>query len=122
MSSLPILTCAFGIALAALFEFVHNYVDKRWSTPASKEFWAGTFWLLVVMVLVQSRMMPTDPPGISPWVPFIAVGAIHLLMVVNGGDFSRLPWAPAPDRDPPTPPGDSTGRTPESMKKPKPRQ
>ena len=121
MTIQPLLTCAFGIALAALFELVYSYVDKRWCTPAPKEFWAGTFWLLVVMVLVQSRMMPTDPPGISPWVPFIAVGVIHLLVALNGGDFSRSPWERPPDppeSKPPTPSGDSTDQTPDSLKKP----
>lgn len=97
MTIQPVLTCAFGIALAAFFELVHNYVDKHWSTPASKECWAGAFWLLVMTVLVQSKLMPTNPPGISPWVPFIVVSVIHILLVLDGDGFSRLPWTPPPN-------------------------
>jgi hypothetical protein len=123
MTIQPVLTCALGIGLASLFELAYCYVDKHWSTPAGKECWAGAFWLLVVTVLVQSKMMPTNPPGISPWFPFIAVGAIHILMVLDGDGFSRLPWTRPPyppNSNPPTQPADSNGQESRDVKKTKP--
>ena len=92
----PVLTCALGIALAAVFELAYTYIDKRWNTPATKDGWVGTFWLLVILVLVLTKTMPYAPPGMFSWVPFIAVVLIHVAMVIDGSGFSRLPGSPPP--------------------------
>jgi hypothetical protein len=94
MTILPLITCAFGIGLAALFEAAYNYVAERWSTPALKEEWCGIFWVLVVAVLVLCKVMPYTPPQVFPWAPFIIVAVIHIMMANLGGGFSRLSDAP----------------------------
>lgn len=54
----PFLTCALAIALVSAFEIAHNHLEKRWSTPGTKDGWTGLFWLLVYSTFMLCGFMP----------------------------------------------------------------
>jgi hypothetical protein len=96
----PFLTCALAIALVSAFEIAHNHLEKRWSTPGTKDGWTGLFWLLVYSTFMLCGFMPFRPPDVYPWVPFIAISIIHIVYSTEGGGFHLRG---TPDHKQPTP-------------------
>jgi len=117
----PFLTCALGIALVSAFELAHNHVEKYWSTPGTKDGWAGLFWLLVYSTFVLCGIMPYRPPDVYAWVPFIAISIIHIVFSSEGEGFHLLRTPPhnPPGMNSPPPSINPGRRDVQNVRKPK---